>query len=548
MSLPAGHRRRRSTRGASHSPARVGERYGAAVRDVVVGYALGDGLFRSAAGRIPAWLERELARSRGGAWPRRRCVRARRVDVPVCYGGEIGPDLADVARFAGCSVGRRDRPGTRRVTYRVYSGRLRARVRLPGRRSIRASPRRAARTPGPRVPAGSVAIAGGQTGIYPDATPGGWNIIGRTPRAAVRSGRAPASRRCFQPRRFGVAFRPRSHARVASSPTHADACRVRRLHRLLAAASVIIRPGMLTTVQDLGRWGQPGAAASRSPGRWTPSRIGLPTRSSGTTDDAAALEITLIGPELEADGRADVRRAGATLRGHGRRRARCRNDAPFNVPAGSRLRFGARAAGARAALAVRGGFDVAPVLRQPRDAVWSAAWARSAAARCAPATCCRSGRAAARHRRATRGRPLALPEGGARLRVIDRAARGDRSTAAAFEALCRRAVHRHAAVEPHGLSARRARASAHAGAADILSDATPIGSRAGARVGPADPADGGSADDRRISDDRDRDHGRSAARRPARSGRLDRVRAGHARATPSTALEAQRTRRWSGSA
>ena len=108
------------------------------------------------------------------------------VDVPVCYGGELGPDLDDVAAFGGV-LGRRGRSRcTPAVTYRVYMVGF-----VPGFAYLAevdpriAAPRRA--TPRTAVPAGSVAIAGGQTGIYPAVTPGGWNIIGRTARAAVRS-------------------------------------------------------------------------------------------------------------------------------------------------------------------------------------------------------------------------------------------------------------------------------------------------------------------------------------------------------------------------
>jgi KipI family sensor histidine kinase inhibitor len=100
-------------------------------------------------------------------------------DVPVCYGGEYGPDLADVSGFAGCSgadvIALHSAP-----TYRVYMlgfvpgfaymGIVHERIAMP---------RRA--TPRLRVPSGSVAIAGRQTGIYPAETPGGWQVIGRTP-------------------------------------------------------------------------------------------------------------------------------------------------------------------------------------------------------------------------------------------------------------------------------------------------------------------------------------------------------------------------------
>jgi len=84
-----------------------------------------------------------------------------------------------VARFAGCTT---EEVVARHaaVTYRVYLVGF-----VPGFAYMAevdhriAAPRRA--TPRTAVPAGAVAIAGGQTGIYPDVTPGGWNIIGRTP-------------------------------------------------------------------------------------------------------------------------------------------------------------------------------------------------------------------------------------------------------------------------------------------------------------------------------------------------------------------------------
>jgi inhibitor of KinA len=100
------------------------------------------------------------------------------VEVPVCYGGEFGPDLGDVARFGGCSE--EDVIALHSAaTYRVFVVGF-----VPGFAYLAEVDRRIAapRRPSPRtaVPPGSVAIAGGQTGIYPSATPGGWNIIGRT--------------------------------------------------------------------------------------------------------------------------------------------------------------------------------------------------------------------------------------------------------------------------------------------------------------------------------------------------------------------------------
>ena len=103
---------------------------------------------------------------------------ARSVEIPVCYGGESGPDLADVAKFARCSEGDVIRLHTA-VTYRVYMlGFLPGFAYMGSVDSRIAMPR--LDTPRLRVVSGSVGIAGVQTGIYPCDSPGGWRIIGRT--------------------------------------------------------------------------------------------------------------------------------------------------------------------------------------------------------------------------------------------------------------------------------------------------------------------------------------------------------------------------------
>jgi inhibitor of KinA len=113
----------------------------------------------------------------------------RLVEIPVCYGGDFGPDLEDVARHTGLPAAEVASRHSR-IEYTVlaigfvpgfpYLGGLPERLRTP---------RRA--TPRPFVPAGSVGIGGDQTGIYPLATPGGWNLIGRTPSSLFRSGDSP---------------------------------------------------------------------------------------------------------------------------------------------------------------------------------------------------------------------------------------------------------------------------------------------------------------------------------------------------------------------
>ena len=103
----------------------------------------------------------------------------RDVTIPVCYGGEEGPDLCEVARLTGLppdEVVARHVAGSYRVAMLGFAPGFPYLLGLDPALTV---PRRA--EPRTRVPAGSVAIGGAQTGIYPDALPGGWQLIGRTP-------------------------------------------------------------------------------------------------------------------------------------------------------------------------------------------------------------------------------------------------------------------------------------------------------------------------------------------------------------------------------
>ncbi len=111
------------------------------------------------------------------------------VEIPVCYGGDFGPDLGEVAALHGMS---RDEVialhcGGSYLVQAIgfapgfgYLGGLAANLHTPRRD-----------TPRTAVPAGSVGIGGALTAVYPFALPGGWNLIGRTP-LAMFDARRPA--------------------------------------------------------------------------------------------------------------------------------------------------------------------------------------------------------------------------------------------------------------------------------------------------------------------------------------------------------------------
>jgi KipI family sensor histidine kinase inhibitor len=103
---------------------------------------------------------------------------SRRVEIPVHYGGEDGPDLGDVARHAGLTVERVVELHAAAEYLVHFVGFATCFPYLGGLPPELAIPRLAA--PRKHVPEGSVAIGGSQAGIYPLASPGGWRLIGRT--------------------------------------------------------------------------------------------------------------------------------------------------------------------------------------------------------------------------------------------------------------------------------------------------------------------------------------------------------------------------------
>ena len=108
----------------------------------------------------------------------------RQVEIPVCYGGEYGPDLTDVSKMHGMTPAKVIELHSS-ATYIVYFlGFVPGFAYLGELPQALVTPRLA--TPRRRVPAGSVGIAGRQTGVYPIATPGGWRLLGRTPISMFR--------------------------------------------------------------------------------------------------------------------------------------------------------------------------------------------------------------------------------------------------------------------------------------------------------------------------------------------------------------------------
>ena len=254
----------------------------------------------------------------------------------------------------------RDRASQRR-TYRVYMLGFVPGFAYMGRvdPSI-AAPRH--RVPRERVPAGAVGIAGRQTGVYPVESPGGWQLIGRTDDGDVRCGsrRRPA---CWRRATSCVSCRCHDVSCVVTP------ARSRRL---------VVKPGLLTTVQDLGRFGHQASGVPVAGPMDTFSHR-LANQLVGNEPGAATLEITLIGPELIVEADTTMAIAGAHFE------VAC-DDRPVPTGAsfararGQRLQVRPDHQGARAYLA----WPAACRHRRCSAAAprtWSAGWAGSTAAR-----------------------------------------------------------------------------------------------------------------------------------------------------------------------
>lgn len=232
---------------------------------------------------------------------------------------------------------------------------------------------------------------------------------------------------------------------------------------------IIRKPGMLTTVQDLGRWGYQDSGVPVA-GPMDAYSFRLANRLVGNPDHAAGLEVTLMGPEIEFEGAVTFAVAGAAFPlGLDGTPIRC-HEAVTAAP-GSCLRFGVRTLGARAYLAVAGGVEAPAVFGSRATHLLSAMGPFGGRPLAAGA---RIPVGSAESRSPVGGTPLSMPAGGASVRVAW-GPQEDYFTEDARRIL----VSERFLITPQ--SNRQGYRLAgpvltHAMGADILSDATPIGS------------------------------------------------------------------------
>ncbi len=289
---------------------------------------------------VEAWVREGLKRLDLSALPPGQVI-----EVPVVYGGEEGPDLGFVAEHTGLAPGevvRRHAAGTY-LCYVVgftpgfpYLGGLDGSLACPRLDSPRLN-----------LAPGAVGIAGSQTGLYPQGGPGGWRVIGRTPLLFYDPRRnPPALIRAGDSLRFTPV--PEAEFPTLPPPLAQEAGKGRPVFKVL-------RPGGFTTIQDQGRFGSQDQGVPVS-GALDQYALAAANLLVGNPAQAAALELTLLGPRLEALAPVRVAVCGADLGlkvdGEPAPAWRALELAPGQV-----VSFTGPKGGARAVLAVAGGVE-----------------------------------------------------------------------------------------------------------------------------------------------------------------------------------------------
>jgi KipI family sensor histidine kinase inhibitor len=292
---------------------------------------------------------------------------ARIVEIPVCYDPEFAPDMDDVARRA--KIPRDEVVNLHSAAkYRVACiGFVPGFPFLTGLPEKLATPRRD--IPRKDIPPGSVGIGGAQTGIYPLRSPGGWNLIGRTPLKLFDSTKNPPTLlglgdrvrlRAITREEFQLAIHAPSSRAESTDPVAIASVLYPNSSTSVGMTASVTRAGFLTSVQDLGRTGFRQFGVSTS-GALDPFALRVANLLVGNDENAAGLEVTLGGLRLLFKDERMVAWCGGEFDVQiGTRSFPAGHVA--HLRSGDELKFGRAKIGCRCWLAISGGVDVPVVL------------------------------------------------------------------------------------------------------------------------------------------------------------------------------------------
>ncbi|MFG5776587.1 carboxyltransferase domain-containing protein [Comamonas sp. J-3] len=296
---------------------------------------------------------------------RQNLVAGQRVEIPVHYDGE---DLAEVAQLLGIDVAELVRRHTAEDYSVAFCGFAPGFAYLSGGHASLNVPRRS--SPRTKVPAGSVALAGTFSAVYPNDTPGGWQLLGRTevpmwdlqrnPPALLQPGMRVRFVDAATASVAGAASTDSSAGKTQTSSGPAVPATTR------SQASMLVRaPGLQTLVQDAGRAGQAGQGVSAA-GALDQAAMRRANRLLGNAENLPVLEAAAGGLQLQSVGATVVAVTGATGTLKIQASDGCswfaERNAALALNDGDVLQLGEPATGVRSYVAVRGGWLVEQVL------------------------------------------------------------------------------------------------------------------------------------------------------------------------------------------
>ncbi|MCC8459447.1 5-oxoprolinase/urea amidolyase family protein [Photorhabdus aegyptia] len=281
------------------------------------------------------------------------------VEIPVYYNGD---DLVEVAEILGITTQEVIKQHTESEYTVAFTGFAPGFAYLVANSDCLHVPRRM--TPRASIPAGSVGLAGEFSGIYPQASPGGWQIIGTTPERMWDLSRSPSS--LLQPG-FRVRFRDQGKGTTITKPVPP----ITPIENVLSsqvdkhASLKILTTGIQTLFQDLGRSGQASLGISAA-GALDKTALKSANRIVGNPSDNACLEIAQGGLSFISHGNVIIAFTGAdcpiTVQTGSGRKFQVDGYQPVDLSDGDKVTLGTPKAGVRSYLAVRGGFAKQPIL------------------------------------------------------------------------------------------------------------------------------------------------------------------------------------------
>jgi len=277
--------------------------------------------------------------------------------IRVCYDPEIAPDLLSSAQQCKLTVREFINRHKNSQTYVDILGFVPGFAYCSGLDPSLRLPR--LETPRTAVPAGSVAIAELQTGLYPQSTPGGWNVIGRTPDILFDAARVPPNLLTAGARVEFIEINLDEYKKIQSDL----AKKIPRIEESASDANntvEVLSAGSLTTIQDLPRYGYAHLALS-SGGPVDLDSAALANALIGNPFNAVGLEITGVGPRLLFHVDAWVAWVGAPCEAKIDDK-RILGNRPVRICQGQTLSFSSIQQGYRIFLAIAGGIDVQSIL------------------------------------------------------------------------------------------------------------------------------------------------------------------------------------------